>query len=151
MDKIRIAIVDDHNIVRKEVCSILEKSNCQILFDASSGEDAIQKIEEGLVPDLIVMDITMPGMGGLNATRIIRRNYPSIKILILTVHPPKELANEAISAGASGYLGKWEASDTLLEAIKIIYSGMAYFSEEIIDSFFNSRQEIDYLPKDPTK
>ncbi|HEX9029538.1 MAG TPA: response regulator transcription factor, partial [Anaerolineales bacterium] len=101
---IRLILVDDHDVVRTGVKTYLERqSGLQVVGEASSGEQAIA-ISHDLNPDVIVMDITMPGMDGLEATRHIKTLCPDCRVLALTVHEDKQYFFEMLAAGASGYI-----------------------------------------------
>jgi two-component system response regulator NreC len=127
MDKvIRLILVDDHDVVRTGVKTFLEKQpGLQVVGEAGSGEQAIAIANE-LNPDVIVMDITMPGMDGLEATRHIKSLCPECRVLALTVHEDKQYFFEMLAAGASGYITKQAAADELVAAIRVVAQGHVY-------------------------
>jgi DNA-binding NarL/FixJ family response regulator len=126
MDPIRLMLVDDHDIVRTGLKSFLEtQEGIQVVAEASSGEQAIQKAQE-MEPDVIVMDITMPEMDGLEATRRLKELDPEYNILALTVHEDKQYLFEMLSAGASGYITKQVAAEELVTAIRCVALGNVY-------------------------
>lgn len=122
----RVLIVDDHEIVREGVRRILEmQQDWEICGEASNGRDAL-RLNSALKPDVIIMDITMPGMSGLEVTQKITSDYPGSKILIFTMHePPKRAAIER--SGAKGLLSKSRATRELTPALNIILGGRTYF------------------------
>jgi two-component system response regulator NreC len=123
---IRLILVDDHDVVRTGVKTFLEKQpGLQVIGEAGSGEQAIA-ILKNLDPDVIVMDITMPGMDGLEATRRIKSLRPECRVLALTVHEDKQYFFEMLAAGASGYITKQAAADELVAAIRVVAQGHVY-------------------------
>ncbi len=126
MGVIRIMLVDDHEIVRTGLKTYLETQNgMQVVAEASSGEEALQLAPHSR-PEVIVMDITMPGMGGIEATRQFVSAYPEGRILALTVHTDQQYFFEMMAAGAAGYLAKQAAAEELVEAIQAVAHGQVY-------------------------
>ena len=126
MNPIRLMLVDDHDIVRTGLKSFLDtQEGLQVVAEASSGEEAIEKAQETR-PDVIVMDITMPEMDGLEATRRLKALDPNYSILALTVHEDKQYLFEMLSAGASGYITKQVAAEELVTAIRCVAMGNVY-------------------------
>jgi two-component system, NarL family, response regulator NreC len=124
--QIRIVLVDDHDIVRTGLKSFLEtQEGFQIVGEAGSGSQAIQ-ISQAICPDVVVMDITMPGMDGLEATRQLKVLCPQVQILALTVHEDKQYFFEMLAAGATGYVTKQAAADELVAAIHAVAQGNVY-------------------------
>jgi DNA-binding NarL/FixJ family response regulator len=114
----RILVVDDHELMRRGVKSLIFENNLgEICGEAENGEDAIAKVQE-LKPDLVILDVSMPVMNGLEAARHIRRVAPSIKILILTMHDSSQIASAAKEAGADGFLVKSDAAAKLVGSVK---------------------------------
>lgn len=137
MASIRVLLVEDHTIVRKGLRSLLEyEPDIEIVGEAADGREALQKIEE-LTPDVALMDLAMPGLNGLEATRQSRRRFPHTSVLILSVHTNEEYVLEVLRAGASGYVVKKAAPDELVGAIKAVFAGESYLSPSV------SRQVID--------
>lgn len=130
---IKILLVDDHAMFRAGIRSFLQLS-CEfdVVGEAENGQDALQKIKE-LSPDIVVMDIAMPGMDGLSTTRLIKETIPDIKILLLTQHENREYILPALKMGASGYILKRAAADELVAAIKQVYSGKSYLDPYVTD------------------
>ena len=127
---IRILIADDHEVVRQGVRAVLEgQAGWVVCGEASSGRDAVLKAID-LQPDVVVLDITMPELNGLEATRQIRRAVPA-KVLILTVHESDQVVTEVLDAGAHGYVLKTDAGRTLVEAIRALLGGQTFFTERV--------------------
>jgi two-component system response regulator NreC len=119
-------LVDDHDIVRTGLKSFLEtQADFQVVAEASSGVDAIRIAGEA-VPDVVVMDITMPEMDGLEATRQLKALYPQCFVLALTVHEDKQYLFEMMAAGATGYITKHAAAEELVAAIRAVALGNVY-------------------------
>jgi two-component system, NarL family, response regulator NreC len=124
--QIRIVLVDDHDIVRTGLKSFLEtQEGFQIVGEAGSGSQAIQ-VSQAICPDVVVMDITMPGMDGLEATRQLKVLCPQVQVLALTVHEDKQYFFEMLAAGATGYVTKQAAADELVAAIHAVSQGNVY-------------------------
>lgn len=130
---INVVLVDDHAIVRTGFRLLLENStDIRVIAELDSGEAINQKAVE-LRPDVIVMDLSMPGMGGLEAIRRIKAKAASIRILVFTMHDSIAFVEQALEAGASGYITKNNAPKVLLEAIRKIASGGTYIDEKLAD------------------
>ena len=126
MNKIKILLVDDHAVLRDGIRALLGlHDDIEIVGEASEGKEAIEKAQE-LVPDVVVMDITMPGMDGLEATRRIRKKTPAVKVLVLTQHDNKEYILSAIKAGAGGYVPKRALGVELVSAIRAMHEGNSF-------------------------
>ncbi|MEE9471466.1 MAG: response regulator transcription factor [Gemmatimonadota bacterium] len=123
MSKIRVVIADDHAIVREGISSLLEtQPDIEVAGEARNGQEVLDKARE-LKPDIILMDITMPGMSGLEATRLIREQNPDTKVLVLTMHEGDEYFFKLLDAGASGYLVKGCSSEELVTAMRAVHRG----------------------------
>lgn len=134
MNKIRILLAEDHTIVRKGIRSLLDdEPRIDVVGEAENGREAVAQAEE-LLPDIVVMDHTMPQLNGLEATRQIRKLHPQIKVLILTMHTNEEYVFQFMQAGASGYLVKQSAPTTLVSAIDAISRGDSFLSPTIAKS-----------------
>jgi two-component system, NarL family, response regulator NreC len=126
MNTIRLMLVDDHDIVRTGLKSFLEtQEGLQVVAEAGSGEEAIERASEAR-PDVVVMDITMPQMDGLEATQRLKALNPECHVLALTVHEDKQYLFEMLTAGASGYITKQSAADELVNAIRCVALGNVY-------------------------
>lgn len=128
---IRVAIVDDHDLVRTGIRRILDSAGgIEVVGEAASGEQAIQLVR-GSPVDVALMDVNMPGMGGLEATRRILASNTGTRIIILTVHAKAPFPTQLLNAGASGYLTKGCASEELVQAIRQVNDGSRYISGDI--------------------
>jgi DNA-binding NarL/FixJ family response regulator len=131
-DLIKVLVVDDHLIVRRGLAAYLVARNgMQVVGEAATGEEAIVKARS-LGPDVILMDLNMPGMGGLEAMRIICAQVPGARVLVLTSYDDGNRVPEAIQSGALGYLRKDTSPDELFHAIHNIAKGASYLSQEIV-------------------
>ena len=131
MSQINILLVDDHNIVKQGLRAILEsESNITIVDEASDGKDAIQKLETNELIDFVIIDINMPVMNGIDATEIITKKFPNIKVLALTMLNEEYHIRKMLKAGADGYILKNSSKDELLSAVTAISKGEHYFSKE---------------------
>ena len=129
--KINIILVDDHAVVRAGVRRLLEQEpSFDVIGEAESGEKAYQLFGE-LNPDVMVMDLSMPGMGGLESIRRILMRDEKAKILVLSMHEDLSFANQALKLGAKGYLTKNTLGDDLVKAIEVISQGDIFLSDEI--------------------
>jgi len=125
-DPIRVLLVDDHAMFRAGIKALLEaEGRVQVVGEASSGDEAVDRVRE-LKPDVVVMDLSMPGSNGLEATRRIAALDLHAAVLVLTVHAEEEYLVPVVEAGASGYLTKTSADVDLLEAIKVVARGQVY-------------------------
>lgn len=123
MSKIRVLIAEDHVVVREGLRVLLEaQPDIEVVAEATSGEEAVNKTSE-VQPDIVLMDITMPGMNGLEATRQIRQHDPDVKILILTMHESDDYFFKALETGASGYFIKGGSSSELISALRAVWHG----------------------------
>jgi two-component system response regulator NreC len=126
MNPIKILLVDDHDVVRTGLRSFLSgQADVLVAAEARNGEEALLRADE-LRPDLVIMDITMPGMDGLEATRKLKARQPECLVLALTVHEDKQYFMEMLAAGASGYITKQAAADDLMAAIRSVAAGQVY-------------------------
>ena len=129
--KTTIVLVDDHAVVRAGVRRLLEQEPLfEVIGEAESGEKAYQILAE-LKPDVMVMDLSMPGMGGLEAIRRILMRYEKAKILVLSMHEDLVFANQALKLGAKGYLTKNTLADDLVKSIETVTQGDVFLSDEI--------------------
>jgi two-component system, NarL family, response regulator NreC len=125
-DLIRLMLVDDHDVVRTGLKSFLEaQGGLKVVAEAGSGVEALRDAED-INPDVVVMDITMPQMDGLEATRRLKKICPNCKVLALTVHEDRQYFFQMLAAGASGYITKQAAADELVAAIRTVASGNVY-------------------------
>jgi DNA-binding NarL/FixJ family response regulator len=128
---ITVLLVDDHAYIRKGIRSLLESMpDIEVVATATNGIEAVAKARL-LQPDIVVIDISMPLMNGIDATRQIRECCPGVRVLALSLYPDKEYIQSALQAGASGYVLKQQIGDDLPEAIRFIASGKRYLSRKI--------------------
>ncbi len=129
--KTRILLVDDHKILRDGICSLVKGyDDMEVIGEAADGRSAIRLVKE-LAPDVVIMDISMPDLNGIDATRRIIADYPNVKIIALSMHYDKQFVSEIFKAGASGYLIKDSAFDELEHAIRIVMEGKTYINPQI--------------------
>jgi DNA-binding NarL/FixJ family response regulator len=129
--KTKILLVDDHKILRDGICSLLKGyDDIEVIGEAPDGKTALQMVNE-LLPDLVIMDISMPDMNGIDATRRILNEHPDVKVIALSMHHDKQFVSEIFRAGASGYLIKDSAFDELDHAIRIVMNGKTYINPQI--------------------
>ena len=134
----RILIVDDHEIVRRGVRALLESQQGLVVCgEAENGRDGIAKAAE-LRPDLVLLDVGLPELNGLEVARYLRATLPSVKILVLTVLEVDRLAEELLEAGVNGYVLKSEAGQTLVTAVKSIAGGATFFTPRLDRLFRNN-------------
>jgi len=146
MNKINVVLADDHTILRKGLKALLGRvSDIEVVGEARTGTEVVTQVEDH-VPDIVVMDIGMPELNGIEATKRILKMYPDTRILILTVHSNEEYIYQIFSAGAKGYLLKDSAPDELLTAIRAVLRNEKYLSPKlssiVIDEYINPRQKI---------
>lgn len=128
---IRVLVVDDHDLVRTGIARMLDDiEGLQVVGQACSGEEAIAKARE-LKPDIVLMDIRMPGIGGLEATRRLLRSYPETKVIAVTACEDDPFPTRLMQAGASGYMTKGAGLDEMVQAIRCVFSGRSYISQPV--------------------
>ncbi len=146
MAEIRLLLVDDHEVVRTGLRMLLEsQTNINIVAEAKNGEEAL-RFAADLLPDVIVMDITLPDMTGINVTRRIKQDHPEIAVVALTIHDDEQYFFEMLQAGASGYVPKRAAPEDLISAICTAYAGEIYLypslAKALVSDFLSrSRKE----------
>ena len=124
-DNVRVLLVEDHTIVRQGLRRILEEKEIEVIGEAEDGRKGLEMARE-LKPDVVVMDLSMPKLGGIEATRRIRKEVPGAKVIILTIHFDENYIFKTLDAGANAYLVKETASEDLLDAIEAVMSGEIY-------------------------
>lgn len=131
MAKLRIVLADDHQLLREGVGLLINSQpDMEVVGEASNGAEALQ-CARNLLPDVLLMDLTMPGLNGLQATSLIKTEIPAIKILALTAHEDETYLRQLINAKASGYLLKRSASNELIQAIRAVAAGELYFDRAL--------------------
>jgi DNA-binding NarL/FixJ family response regulator len=135
--KQRILIVEDHTLLRAGLRALLTQDpDIEIVGEADNGRDAVQSIGT-LTPHLVLMDLSMPGMNGIEAIRDIKRRYPETRVLVLTIHKTDEYIHESLRAGADGYILKDATHDELRVAIRSVLNGKTYLSPDISGKVIN--------------
>ena len=148
-EKGRIVIAEDHTILREGLRALLSsQESLEVVGEAGDGREAIRQVEE-LTPDLILMDLSMPKMNGVEAIREIKRRAPETKILALTVHKAEEFILEVLQSGADGYIPKDASANELMMAIKSILMGKRYLSPSVsnvvIEGYLESRRTSESI------
>ena len=127
----KVLLVDDHDVVRSGFRSLLQKqSGIEVVGEASDGREAVH-LAKALRPDVIVMDVAMPGLNGVDATRQITHGHPETRVLALSMHPGRRVVTDMLRAGASGYLLKTCALEELIRAVGAVADGRTYLSPDI--------------------
>jgi len=136
-----VLVVDDHTIVRDGICALLALAgDMEVVGEATNGNEALRLVKEQ-TPDVVLMDIAMPIMGGLEATRRISKEFPSSKVLVLTQYDDKEYVFPVIEAGASGFISKAAASSELVSGIRSVYRGDAFLSPPVAKLMVDNYQK----------
>ncbi len=143
---VRILVADDHPVLRHGVRSLLEqRTDWQICAETGDGREAVQLVKT-LKPDLAVLDLLMPGLNGLEATRLIRREAPETEVLVFTMHTAEDLVQQVVSAGARGFLFKSDAPEDLITAVETVSRHAPYFtpriSATVIERMAHSRNTV---------
>lgn len=142
MDTIKLMLVDDHDVVRTGLRSFLEtQPGFEVIAEARNGLQALEKARE-VKPDIVLMDITMPDMDGIEATQQLKNLYPDCQILVLTVHADKQYFMKMLSVGASGYLTKQAAADELVAAIQAVAAGYVYLQPALARWLLEDYQQL---------
>jgi DNA-binding NarL/FixJ family response regulator len=142
MKKTRVLLVDDHQVVRRGIAGLVldARSDWEVCGEASTGREAVSAAAT-LKPDIIVMDISMPDMNGLEATREILKNDPGIEVLILSMHESEQIVHDVLSAGARGYILKRDAGNDLITALEALRQHKLFFtstvSEVMLSGYLN--------------
>lgn len=146
MSQIRVLLVDDHEIVRTSLGLLLEsQGDILIIGQASSGRQAVE-LAENLQPDVVIMDITLPDISGIEATRQLKAMYPNMAIVALTIHEDQQYFFEMLAAGADGYIPKRAAADDLIKAIHAAYNNEVYLypslAKVLVSDFYQHAGEV---------
>ncbi|MBW1858193.1 MAG: response regulator transcription factor [Deltaproteobacteria bacterium] len=132
-DIIKVILADDHRIFRKGLKSLLsEKKNIEVLAEADNGDEALEAVKK-YKPEIVVMDIAMPKMDGIEATRQIREQFPDTEVVILSMHAKKAYIDQVLKAGAKGYVLKDSDEENLLSAIDTVHNGGYYLDSPVAD------------------
>ena len=142
--KIKVLLVDDHTVVRAGFKMLLAtSSNMEVIAEAASGEQAIQ-LYQSCQPDIIVLDLSMPGIGGLEAIKRLVQRDEKVKILVFSVHDEQVYVNRALNAGAKGYITKNSAPEILPDAIETIHNGQCYVEHGLLKKSSDEVSEHDF-------
>ncbi|HEX7316467.1 MAG TPA: response regulator transcription factor [Pyrinomonadaceae bacterium] len=146
MDKLRILLADDHEMIRDGVKGLINgQPDMEVVGEAGDGREAWQKVKS-VQPDILVLDITMPDLNGVQSAERINRDSPKVKVLILTAHEDKGFLQQVLQAGAAGYMLKRSATAELIRAIRIVASGGVY-----IDPRLASKIVTDYVGRQSSR
>jgi DNA-binding NarL/FixJ family response regulator len=136
-EPIRVLVCDDHDLFRKGLRMVLEaEEDIVVVAEAADGEQAVARVEE-LAPDVVLMDVRMPRMGGIDATRVIRQLFPSTRIIVLTVSDEEDDLYGAVKAGANGYLLKEVSIEEVADAVRAVYAGQSLISPSLASKLLN--------------
>jgi DNA-binding NarL/FixJ family response regulator len=139
MTKLRVLIADDHQMIRDGLLRLINSEpDMEVVGEAGDGQSALLRVRE-LGPDVVVMDISMPGMSAARATELIRRESPGVRVIVLTGYVEKGYIRQMLRAGASGYVLKLAASEELIKAIRMVAAGETYLDSvvtgKVVDSY----------------
>jgi len=130
-DPIRVVISDDHQLFRRGLRMVLEaEDDIEVVAEAADGQEAVARTEE-LAPDVVLMDVRMPRMGGIEATRLIRQLFPTTRIIVLTVSDEEDDLYGAVKAGANGYLLKEVSIEEVADAVRAVFAGQSLISPSL--------------------
>ncbi len=143
MEKIKLLLADDHEILRSGLRALVERSpNMVVAGEAADGRTAVRMAGESR-PDVVVMDIVMPDLNGVDATRQITERHPEIRVICLTGRSDEKVINAALTAGATGFVRKESAFDELAEAVHAVVAGKTYVSPSLAEAVARSRDGVD--------
>ena len=145
---IRIVLADDHVLVRQGLRSLLERGGFQVVGEASDGQEVLQSVRS-LQPDIVIMDITMPILNGLDAAREIVRSSPKTKTILLTQNDEDQYISEALEIGVRGYVLKHQVANDLIQAIQQVSRGLVYLSPGVSGAVMEAYRQRSEKPKDP--
>jgi two-component system NarL family response regulator len=146
---IRILLVEDHKMFSQALCNLLQtESDFEVVGQTGDGLQVLRLVKDS-APDLVCMDINLPGMGGVAVTRDLRAQFPLLKVLALSAYFEKRHVQDMLDAGATGYVTKTEASDTLLQAIRSVCQGQTYLCPEVAHYFGTERRIYQRPPESP--
>ncbi|MEH7109763.1 MULTISPECIES: response regulator transcription factor [Bacillaceae] len=138
----KIAIIDDHQLFREGVKRILEfEPTFKVVAEGDDGSEALTIVEEDR-PDVVIMDINMPQMNGIEATRKLIEGYPDTKVIILSIHDDENYVTHALQTGASGYLLKEMDADALIEAVRVVAEGGSYLHPKVTHNLVNEYRKL---------
>jgi DNA-binding NarL/FixJ family response regulator len=147
MNKLRILVADDHELVRHGIRGILRtRRGWRVIGEAANGQEAVEKAHK-LKPDVAILDVSMPDLDGLQATRQIRETSPNTKVVVLTMHESDQMVHRVLEAGALGYVLKSDLAANLVKAVKDVSAGRLFLTPRVSDivlkGFLNSADQTD--------
>lgn len=145
---IKLFLVEDHELIRGGIKSLLSVDNYEVIGEFDRPRTMFETLEQGVHPDIIVIDITLPEMNGLEASKLLKASYPEIKIIILSMHKEEEYVIECLNQDIMGYVVKDSVADEIREAIDKVYGGTKYFSKEVINLALNAHKKIKTRQKE---
>jgi two-component system, NarL family, response regulator NreC len=145
---IRVVLADDHVLVRQGLKSLLEREGFQVVAEASDGQEAVRYVQT-LKPDIAVLDITMPTLNGLDATRQMSLSSPKVKAILLTQHDDEQYLSEALDAGVRGYVLKSQVASDLIQAIRQVSRGEVYLSPGVSSAVMGAYRSKSEKSRDP--
>lgn len=144
MKKIKLLLVDDHQMILDGLNSFLEKQpEMEVVGFANNGQQAIDLLESSMDVDVIVLDIIMPILEGMDAAKIIRKKHPKVKIILLSMKSDRKNVKTALSIGVQGYIVKEKSKEALIQAIHSVYNGSIYYSPELLATLENFDLDIE--------
>lgn len=149
MGNIRVLIADDHTVVRESLVGLLQaEDDIQVVAQAADGVEALEKAA-ATSPDIIVTDLTMPGLNGIEIVRRLCKSLPDTRVLVLTMHQEDEYVLQAVRAGAAGYLVKDSASSELIAAVRGLHAGRGYFGPQAASALAEQLKHPERVVDDP--
>jgi two-component system invasion response regulator UvrY len=145
---IKVFLVDDHPVVRSGYRRLLDNTpDIEVVAEAGSGEE-VYELYSDVRPDVVVLDLNMPGIGGMETITRLRARHPDVTILVFSMHDNKTMVSRAIEAGAKGFLNKSSASTQMIDAVRSVFSGKLYLESEIMQEMFEKLQSHVTNPLD---
>lgn len=149
MNRIRLLLVEDHELIRGGLRALLEQHpDITVVGEGASGEDALQ-LAQTLDPDVVLMDLSMPGMNGLDATARLAGGRPARSVIVLSAHGTQKFVRRALRAGARGYVLKSERTANLVEAVRAVYGGGTWFSDAVHGVIASLVSDPRFMESDP--
>ena len=152
MDGLRIALVDDHELFRLGIRTTLGQSEdikLHVLYEAGSGTLFFDLLEKETPPDIVLLDIMLPDISGVEIARRLKNDYPSVKIIILSSEVSEELITELLDIGVDGYMSKLGSQDDLLRAIRMVYQGNPYYGHSVSKMMYDIYLQQRYMQEKP--
>jgi DNA-binding NarL/FixJ family response regulator len=142
MSTIKVAIVDDHNLFREGLYSLLSSNeSLELIINVGNGQEFFEKLNQGLTPDIVLLDLTMPEMDGFEVLKLLQKQFPKVKSIALSMHDDGNYVVKCLKSGAMGYLLKNTDEQELFRAIEMVYRGEKYYNQEITNTIINTMSE----------